>query len=602
MSKRQLLGAQLLSEGLITGKQLDAALATQKKLHGRIGSNLVELGFIDLKSLSAALGRQLGFPIPERTDLMLLDQTVARRLPARASELYKAVPLAMSPTDAGAIRIAMADPTNLLAIDELSTILGARIEPLVAPELRIFQLQQRLYGIKPVRRTLLQMGGDKPIHEQLRAAGKLEARAPRGSPNPGEGEGRRPRSPRPLHTDASPTAGQARALQLLAKKGRAVRTAPSPQPADAARPSAAELRHNVSHAPAVTSNSTAHGAPGRAMSEPRQQLASHPQGEARGRQNTPPTGLPRHTHASPATLVSAGASASKAARERRAEELRQLHQSTCAAQSTFATASTSPGLSSPDRRDAQLREQAHQRPAVDSLSIPNSLGLPKQRASTKAAPESPESSQPFGDLAEEDLLELLRLIPEPQPASPAIEAEKHGPAVPEAAIATKTPMQWALIELEAAIEKSDVANAIVRYLSQAFGCGLILVVKKDVALGWKAAASKLDEAVIEATMIPLGIPSVFQSVLQTAKLYRGPAPADGAVVHQRLWKVLHAPPPREVLVAPLTLGSRIVNLVYTHSSPDSVLPMMAEADLATIVSAAAGAYQRLIRRRHSSNE
>src|SRR5207249_2916969 len=125
---RQPLGEMLLSEGLITQAQLDAALKAQAERGLPIGQLLVELGAVTEAVLSGALARQLGlefvdlaeYPI-DRGAVALLPEAMARRL------------LALPVTWADdRLLVAMADPGNVLAIDDLRAVTGAEIQVVVA--------------------------------------------------------------------------------------------------------------------------------------------------------------------------------------------------------------------------------------------------------------------------------------------------------------------------------------------------------------------------------------------------------------------------------------------------------------------------------------
>jgi len=122
----RVLGQLLIADGGLTVEQLNAALQEQQRTRERLGEILVRAG-IDPESVARALSRQLRLPFiagplaPERAALALVDRAVAVRL--------RVVPLLLRDK---ALCVAMADPLDIQAIDDLQFRTGRRIEPLVA--------------------------------------------------------------------------------------------------------------------------------------------------------------------------------------------------------------------------------------------------------------------------------------------------------------------------------------------------------------------------------------------------------------------------------------------------------------------------------------
>jgi len=140
---RQPLGEMLLSEGLITQAQLDAALKAQAERGLPIGQLLVEDGAVTEAVLMGALARQLGlefvdlaeYPI-DRGAVALLPEAMARRL------------LALPVTWAeDRLLVAMADPGNVLAIDDLRAVTGAEIQVVVATRTQLAEAIDRFHRL-----------------------------------------------------------------------------------------------------------------------------------------------------------------------------------------------------------------------------------------------------------------------------------------------------------------------------------------------------------------------------------------------------------------------------------------------------------------------
>ncbi len=176
-----------------------------------------------------------------------------------------------------------------------------------------------------------------------------------------------------------------------------------------------------------------------------------------------------------------------------------------------------------------------------------------------------------------------RPAPPPPPVLPAVPPVR--PALGAAA---------AIAAIGAASDRDVIGELVVDHLRASFGGGLLFIVRQGMALGWKGFAPGVDDPVIEAIALPLGQPSLLKLAHETGALYRGAPPADGAVLNGLLWKILKVPPPREVVVAPVAINSRVVNLVYGHAPDSGLLTPAAVADLASVCAAAAAAFTRLI--------
>jgi hypothetical protein len=142
------LGEILIQLGQITPEQLDAGLRAQGLAGGKLGTHLVELGFIGTDQLSLALSRQMGVPAALERHFSRADPAVLATLKASLAVRYLAVPLAASRSGVKQVVAAMAVPLDMLTVDDLSFALGARVEPLVAGEIVIARNIKRLYGVE----------------------------------------------------------------------------------------------------------------------------------------------------------------------------------------------------------------------------------------------------------------------------------------------------------------------------------------------------------------------------------------------------------------------------------------------------------------------
>lgn len=141
------LGTLLLRDAVISLNQLEAALRAQVLYGGRLGTNLVELGFINVDRLGDYLSTVLDVPVASQERLEGVGPNVILQFGADLADLYTAFPLGPSQGHPGALDVAMADPLDSLAVDQLSTQCSRRVIPHVASELRILYYLEKHYGI-----------------------------------------------------------------------------------------------------------------------------------------------------------------------------------------------------------------------------------------------------------------------------------------------------------------------------------------------------------------------------------------------------------------------------------------------------------------------
>jgi type IV pilus assembly protein PilB len=124
------LGELLVRNQLIDDQQLTQALEDQKLNGGRIGTCLVRLGFVKEDELAAFLSKQYGVPSINLNDFEI-DPEIVRQVPAEIAQKYQIVPVNRA---GSTLIVAMNDPSNLFAIDDLKFMTGFNIEVVVATE------------------------------------------------------------------------------------------------------------------------------------------------------------------------------------------------------------------------------------------------------------------------------------------------------------------------------------------------------------------------------------------------------------------------------------------------------------------------------------
>ncbi|MFI5299896.1 MAG: hypothetical protein ACHREM_17550 [Polyangiales bacterium] len=142
-----LLGALLISDGLCSTADVSEALESQKTFGGRLGTSLVENGAIEIDVLAAALGRQLSMPPALLHHFKRVDASVLQRVPRKLAEKHRVIPIGPPPAAPMALALAILEPLSPYAFDDLAFVASARIIPMIAPELRIFQALEKFYGV-----------------------------------------------------------------------------------------------------------------------------------------------------------------------------------------------------------------------------------------------------------------------------------------------------------------------------------------------------------------------------------------------------------------------------------------------------------------------
>jgi type IV pilus assembly protein PilB len=136
------IGELLLKEKRITPEQLQEALNYQRTNGGKLGANLIKLGYVKDEEITALLSKQYGVPSIALTQFEI-DPAVVKLVPAETAQKYQIIPLSR----AGAtLTIAMTDPTNVFAMDDIKFMTGYNVEPVVASETAVIDAIAKYYG------------------------------------------------------------------------------------------------------------------------------------------------------------------------------------------------------------------------------------------------------------------------------------------------------------------------------------------------------------------------------------------------------------------------------------------------------------------------
>jgi type IV pilus assembly protein PilB len=161
------LGRLLIDNGLITEDALNNALADQAASGERLGHYLVEKGLVQESDLVRLLSDQYGVPAAEIDDLEVL-KNLLDLVPAEMARRYLLVPVQVNDR---VLEVAMVDPTDVVAMDDLKFATGLRIQPMVASERAIKEAIARLYG-EQEDSNIARMMSD--LNQELNSPGELE--------------------------------------------------------------------------------------------------------------------------------------------------------------------------------------------------------------------------------------------------------------------------------------------------------------------------------------------------------------------------------------------------------------------------------------------
>ena len=152
------LGELLVNAGKLTPAQLDETLKGQAIFGGRFGTNLVEMGYLDEHELAHFLSKKTGIPHVTPEQLMDIPPQIIKIIPEETVKKYRVMPVAVSNRK---LTLAMVDPTDFAAIDEISFSTGYIVVPVIASELRMVTAMEKHYRIKREVRYISVEGGGR---------------------------------------------------------------------------------------------------------------------------------------------------------------------------------------------------------------------------------------------------------------------------------------------------------------------------------------------------------------------------------------------------------------------------------------------------------
>ncbi len=143
--KKIRIGDVLVAAGAITEEQLQEGLAKQKETGRKLGNALVDLGFISNDMLITVLTTQLGIDYIELKGAKI-EEKVIHMVPESMVTKYQAIPIEIDPDNPNILKVAMADPMDIMAMDDIGLVTNLQVEPMLASEEGIKNAIDKYYG------------------------------------------------------------------------------------------------------------------------------------------------------------------------------------------------------------------------------------------------------------------------------------------------------------------------------------------------------------------------------------------------------------------------------------------------------------------------
>jgi len=155
------LGELLVKANLITDEQLKKALQQQDNSGGRLGSNLVKLGYVSEDDITSFLSKQYGVPSINLSHFEI-DPTVVKLVPPEVAQKHQVIPLNRT---GSVLTVAMADPSNIFAIDDIKFMTGFKVESVVASETSIKNAINRYYDSAGLVHDIMKDFDDREVSQ-----------------------------------------------------------------------------------------------------------------------------------------------------------------------------------------------------------------------------------------------------------------------------------------------------------------------------------------------------------------------------------------------------------------------------------------------------
>ncbi len=180
----------------------------------------------------------------------------------------------------------------------------------------------------------------------------------------------------------------------------------------------------------------------------------------------------------------------------------------------------------------------------------------------------------------------------PPPAEPA--AAEPAPSPP----AIRVSFREACNLIDAASHRDQIGRTLVDFAVGRFGAAVVFLLRDGNALGWRVhtATRKSPASPIDQLTLPLGGASVLEAACDSGEPYRGGSPSAAKPIETKLWQTIGSDDrPEEMLVVPVKVKQRVVNLIYVHGLNGGRISDPFAEELIELARHASDAYVRLIR-------
>ena len=160
--KKVRLGDLLVNSGVITQEMLEKGLALQKGSGRKLGETLVDEGIATEENIAKALSSQLHYDMVD-LQTVTIEEEVLGLVPAAVLKKYKMIPFEYAADNMNVLRVAMSDPMDMTAMDDIGIITNLQVEPVVATTRSIMLAIDRYYGQAEVNSALEEYAKEKEI-------------------------------------------------------------------------------------------------------------------------------------------------------------------------------------------------------------------------------------------------------------------------------------------------------------------------------------------------------------------------------------------------------------------------------------------------------
>jgi hypothetical protein len=590
------LGKMLVEDGVISATQLDEAVKTQVIFGGRLGTNLIELGYLDEQTLTKYLVKRHNMPTVDWHSINRIKPGLLKLFPKKLAQKYEAFPVKL---DGNKLWVVMADPAHLGAISEMSFATGKAIKPLVLPEVRIFDLLQRFYQIGRELRYI----NAAMMYKEKEPPPKAETKAQIGR----IAVARHDRFKERIQVGAIGDLQSEEEFEKMATRmaGRTEAGEPPPSPTETASPPSTEATlpppvEEITLPPAQPRVTAAPAAPP-------QPVEPAPAGRPAPRLGPQP--LKETAQALYAILMKNGADkyVPKATLQ---EFLKIFVQSQLQARVLSLGHLANWLIMESDTPVEWLEKTMQQFRALESrLDIAIYLPGEKLPELPKAAPPAVAEAPPLPAEApaapeEEAVEELVEVSDEETAEEAAAEAEPAAAAVEEEveeeeeieALTLAQAQQKLMTEVR---DRADISRIVLGFARGFFVRSLLFTVRSGTLFGWDGRGGTLNQKLAESITLGLTDPSMFKTVNDLKCHYLGPIPS--TPTNSAFLEKMGGEKPNNAFLIPILVNEKVIYLLYGDNGQGRNVPFDI-GELLILAQKIPPALDQLIRRKKQSHQ